>query len=279
MNITSVSVAGCASAYLHYSSLPEATDLEEMIVQNIRGRLDFSVYITSTRLKLLRLANIGQIPVIASHTFATLTNIDTLEIENTHIDDIEEEFTYVNVSRFLVTNVTIGRVDRLNLSENATMLYIVNSEFQNITTSLNFANFQTIEIVDSKFVLQKPGLVSIQGEVVVVNNSVFWNASMNLVAAHLITVRGICADGKSTLRLSSNHIASTDNRLPNEIAYPTRDGHLAKPEFFTNRNNTVCKAGHCKCPKSNGQTTCRACVSVYVILGCLLAASLSKGFY
>lgn len=270
-----MSVTGCASAYLHYSSLPEANGLEEMIVQNISGRLDFDVFITSDKMKLLRLSNIGRIPMIASHTFVNLKAIERFEIMDAFIENFEEDFSYINVSHFIVTNVTIERVDRLNISEKGMTLTIVNSELRNVATSLNFANFLNIQIIGSKFELQKPGLVSIQGNVAVVKNSVFTNVSMNLVAKNSITINGICAIGKSTLRLAAKYINSTDNRLPNEIAYP-RDNNQ-EPEFFTNRNNTVCKAGNCKCLKSNGQIPCQPIVPTF-ILGCSLMSLLSRGF-
>lgn len=207
----------------------------------------------------------------------TLVTIDTLEFEDAIIENFKEDFTNINVLHFIVTNVTIERMDRLNFSEKGTMLRIVNSELRNIATSLNFANFLNIEIINSKFELQKPGLVSIQSDVTLVKHSVFSNVSMNLVAANAITIIGICADGKSTLRLSSKYINSADNRLPNEIAYP-RDNQHGKPEFFMSRNNTVCKAGNCKCPKSNGQVSYENDILIF-IFGCLLIALLSKDFY
>ncbi|XP_050448597.1 uncharacterized protein LOC126850037 [Cataglyphis hispanica] len=274
-NVTSISVTGCVSANLHYSSLPEAKDLEEMIVQNISGRLDFDVFITSNRMKLLKLSNIGRIPMIARHTFVNLVAIETFQITDAIIDKFEEDFNFINVSHFIITNVTIERIDKLNVSEKGTKLSIINSELRNVATSLNFASFLFIEIIGSKFELQKPGLVSIQGDMAIVKNSVFTNVSMNLVAKKAITINGICAVGKSTLRLASRYINSTDNRLPNEIAYP-RDNNQ-KPEFFTNRNNTVCKAGNCKCPKSNGQTPCHPIIPTF-ILGCSLMSLLLRGF-
>ncbi|GAB1864509.1 hypothetical protein CAJAP_05588 [Camponotus japonicus] len=274
-NVTSISLTGCVSANLHYSSLPEANGLEEIIVQNISGRLDFEVFITSNRMKLLRLSNIGRIPMIASYTFVNLIAIERLEITDAVIENFEEDFTSINVSHFIVTNVTIERVNRLNISEKGMTLSIINSRIRNVATSLNFANFQFIQIIGSKFELQKPGLVSIQGDVAVVKNSVFTNVSMNLVAKDSITINGICAIGKSTLRLAAKYINSTGNRLPNEIAYP-RDNNQ-KPEFFTNRNNTVCKAGNCKCLESNGQIPCQSIVPTF-ILGCLFMSLLSKGF-
>ncbi|XP_072752402.1 uncharacterized protein [Anoplolepis gracilipes] len=274
-NVTSMSITGCVSANLHYSSLPEASNLEEMIVQNISGRLDFDVFITSNRMKLLRLSNIGRIPMIASHTFVNLKAIETFEITDALIENFEEDFSFINVSQFIVTNVTIERVDRLNVSEKGMTLSIINSELRNVATSLNFASFLFIKIIGSKFELQKPGVVSIQGNVAVVKDSVFTNVSMNLVAMDAVTINGICAVGKSTLRLESKYINSTNNRLPNEIAYLRTNNQ--KPESFTNRNNTVCKAGNCKCPKSNGQTSCQLIVPTF-ILGCSLMSLLSRSF-
>ncbi|XP_011635137.1 uncharacterized protein LOC105425861 [Pogonomyrmex barbatus] len=263
-NIISVFITGCVSANLHYSSLPEASNLEEMIVQNISGNLDFEIFITSSKMKLLKLSNIGRIPTIASYTFTTLATIDTLVIENTIIENFDEEFNYVHVSHFNVTNVTIERVNLLNMEKGAT-LRIVNTVLRNVETSLNL-NFLNIEIIDSKFKLQKPGLMSIQGDVAVVRNSIFSNVSMNLVIALAIRINGICADGKSTLRLSSEQIYSADNRLPNEIAYPRSSQH---GKSFMIQNNTVCKAGNCECSKSSGQILCPSTTPIYILI-CLL---------
>lgn len=264
-NVTSVSVTGCVSANLHYSSFPEASDLEEMIVQNISGSLNFDVFFASSRMKLLRLSNIGRIPKITNHTFTNLMAIDTLAIEDALIENLEEEFSYLNVSHFIMINVTIERVEWLNVSEKGATLRIVNSELRNVKRTLNFANFLNIEITGSKFEMQKPGLMSIQGAVAIVRSSVFSNVSMNLVTTAAIVINGICADGKSTLRLSSKRIDSTDNRLPNEIAYPGGD-QRGGPEVLTIRNNTVCKAGNCKCSKSSGQASCQAAILIYIFL-------------
>ncbi|XP_018407245.1 PREDICTED: uncharacterized protein LOC108783228 [Cyphomyrmex costatus] len=253
----SVSITGCVSASLYYSSFPEASNIEELIVQNISGNLNFDVFFTSSHLTLLKLSNIGRIPKISSHTFTNLKAIDTLAIEDTLIETLEEEFAYINVTHFIMMNVTIERVPCLNVSEKGTKLRIVNSKLRNVTETLNFANFLNIEIIGSKFEMQKPGLMSIQGDVAIVKNNIFSNVSMNFVATTAIVINGICADGKSTLRLSSRSIDSTDNRLPNEIAYPGND-QRGEPltEFLTIRNNTVCRAGNCKCSISNGQASC-----------------------
>lgn len=284
-NIISVSVTDCASANLYYSSFPEANGLEEMVIQNIKNKLIFDVFFTSSHMKLLKLSNIGWIPTIASYTFTNTMAIDMLTIENALIENFDEEFTSINVTHFIMTNVTIERMDWLNVSERGTrMLRIENSELRNIKERLNFANFLNIEIIGSKFEMQKPGVMSIQGDVAIVRNSIFSNVSMSLVTTTAIIIKGICADGKSTLRLSSKRIDSTDNRLPNEIAYPGGDQH-GETESLTIRNNTVCKAGNCKCLKSSGQAPCRATIPIYILLTgfiimryilCLHAATLTK---
>ncbi|XP_029168559.1 uncharacterized protein LOC114938692 [Nylanderia fulva] len=274
-HITRMSITGCVSVNLHYSSLPEAVDLEELIVQDISSQLIFNIFISSKRMKLLKLSNIGRIPKIYNLTFMNIVSIEKFEMTNTLIENFDEDFNYINVAHLLMTNVTIKRIHKLNFSEKGKTLSIVNSELRNVETSLNIANFLNIEIIGSKFELQKPGLVSIQSDVTVVKNSVFTNVSMNLVAKEAITINGICAIGKSTLRLASKYIDSTNNRLPNEIAYP-RDNNQ-KPEFFTNRNNTVCKAGNCKCLMNNGQTSCQLIIPTF-IFGCLLISLLSRSF-
>ncbi|TGZ51942.1 uncharacterized protein [Temnothorax longispinosus] len=265
-NITSVSVTGCVSANLHYASFPEASNLEEMIVQNISGILNFEVFFTSNRVKLLKLSNIGRIPKITGHTFTNLRAIDTLAIEGALIENLEEEFFHINVLHFIMMNVTIERVDRLNVSEKGATLRIVNSELRNAKEILNFGNFDKIEINGSKFEMQKPGVMSIQGTVAIVENSIFSNVSMNLVTTNAIVINGICADGKSTLRLSSKYVNSTDNRLPNEIAYPGGDQPGGPERVLTIRNNTVCKAGNCKCSKSSGQAPYQVAIPIYIFL-------------
>jgi hypothetical protein len=233
-----------------YASLWRANKIEEIIVQNIRDYLNFDIFIESDQVKLLRLSNIGRIPLIATHTFTNLKAIDTFAIDNVLIENFEEDFTNISVSHFILTNVTIKRINKLSFSEKGTTLRIVNSQFHNITSSPNFVNFQNVEIINSKIVLYTPGVMSIQGENTIMKNNFFSNVSMSLVATNTITISGICADGKSTLRVLSKVIHSTDNRMPNEITYPNDN----QPKYLVQRNNTVCKAGNCDCPKNNSQS-------------------------
>ncbi|EZA57008.1 hypothetical protein DMN91_006897 [Ooceraea biroi] len=272
--ITNVSVTGCIRANFHYNSLWKASNIEEIIIQNIEDYLDFDVSIESNNMKLLKLSNIGRIPLIASHTFTNLKTIDTFTIENALIENFEEDFNFVNVSHFILTNVVIKHINKLNFSEKSTTLRIVNSKFRNVTSFLNFANFRNVDIIDSMLELYTPGVVSIQGDTTVVRNSSFSNVSMSLVAAESITISGICADGKSTLRVLSKSINSTNNRMPNEITYRNDN----QPKVLIKKNNIVCKAGNCDCPKSSGQAQSRTIV-LTLIVGCLLTASLSRSFF
>jgi len=249
-NISSISITGCLKVNFIYASLWRANKIEEIIVQNIRDYLNFDIFIESDQVKLLRLSNIGRIPLIATHTFTNLKAIDTFAIDNVLIENFEEDFTNISVSHFILTNVTIKRINKLSFSEKGTTLRIVNSQFHNITSSPNFVNFQNVEIINSKIVLYTPGVMSIQGENTIMKNNFFSNVSMSLVATNTITISGICADGKSTLRVLSKVIHSTDNRMPNEITYPNDN----QPKYLVQRNNTVCKAGNCDCPKNNSQS-------------------------
>lgn len=257
-NIVSVTITGCTSANLDFSSFPEAENLEELIVQNISGTLNFDAYIASNRLKLLKLSNIGRIPKITNQMFTSKIHIDTILIENTLIEDLEEDFSYFSVLWFIMINVTIERVDMLNISTFGS-LHIKNSELRNIKKSLTFANFVRVEIIDSRFEMQNPGLMTIQSTDTIVQNSIFSDVSMNLVSSNAIRINDICAHGKSTLRLSSKCIESTDNRLPNEIAY-----RGSNEECLMIRDNIVCKAGNCKCTNSNGSPPCRATILLYI---------------
>lgn len=272
-NITSVSIAGCVAVNFLRNSLLYARNIEEIIVEDVENWLDFDVLFVSDRIKLLRLANIGRILRIASDTFVNVQAIETFEIENALVEDFAEDFGF-GVSHFVLTNVTIKNISKFNFSERGTTLRIANSVFHNITSSPNSANFQNVEIVDSNLELHTPGLVSVEGDVIVVRNSSFLNVSMSLVARDAITISGICADGKSTIRVKSMFINSTDNRVPNEIIYPN-DNQEGPEKVLINRNNMVCKASNCDCrPKSNGQAQPRVQIASMLIVG--LAASLGR---
>lgn len=251
-NVTSIQIASCTIANLHFSSLPEASQITEIIVQNISERLIFELFLTSKKMKRLKLSKIRRIPLITHDTFIKLKSIETLRIEDTRIDNFEERFTDIAITNFSMINVTIERIDQLSFLEKGQTLYIKNSEFQNVTGSLNFAYFSTVQIFHSKFHLQKPGYILIEGNVVYIENSVFSNSSTNVVAAESIRINDTCADGKSSMRLSSNNVKSVNNRSPTEIIYTKNKN---ESEYFFNRNNTVCIAGNCKCPKNSGQTT------------------------
>ncbi|XP_076245080.1 uncharacterized protein LOC143185734 [Calliopsis andreniformis] len=251
-NVTSLRIASCAIANLHFSSLTEATQITEIIVQNISERLIFELFLTSTKMKRLKLSNIQRIPSITHDTFRNMNSIESVEIEDTHIDYFKERFTDIAINNFSLINVSVQRFNGLNFSEKGGTLRIVNSRFQNVTDSLK-AYFSRVEILRSTLHLQKPGHLSIEGDLVLIENCVFSNASANVVAADSITINATCADGKSSMRLSSSKIESVNNRLPTEIVY-TKNKLISSDHFF-NQNNTVCIAGNCKCPKSGSQST------------------------
>ncbi|XP_076280208.1 uncharacterized protein LOC143208996 [Lasioglossum baleicum] len=252
VNVTSLRLLYCRSANLHFSSLSEANQITEIIVQNIRDRLIFELYVTSKKLEKLILSQIGWIPIIKLDTFLHVQDIGSLRIENARIGRFEERFTDIAITDFAMINVTVEQAEGLNFSESSSgTLRIENTEFQTVTKSLNFAYFSNVEIVRSKFHLQKPSQLLVEGDRVLVEDCVFSNASVNVVAAERVVINGTCADGKSSMRLSSSKIESANNRLPTEIVYPKNN----PSEEFTAQNNIVCKAGNCKCSKTSGQGT------------------------
>lgn len=248
--MTSLRIASCTIANLHFSSLTEASQIAEIVVQNISERLIFELFLTTTRMKRLKLSKIRRIPLITHDTFVSLRSIETVRIEDTRIDDFKERFTDVFINDFTMINVTIERIDEWNFSGKGETLRLRNTELRNVKGSLNFVYFSTVEMHHSNFRLRKPGYVLIEGDVVYMENCVFSNSSANVVATDSIKINGACADGKSSMRLSSNNIVSTNNRLPTEIIY-TRN-RLEPAEGLLSRNNTVCIAGNCncECPKS-----------------------------
>lgn len=249
-HVTSLLVQSCRSADLHFSSLSEANRITEIIVQDIRSYLIFELCIPSNKLERLVLSRINWIPVIKLDTFLRVHTIGSLSIENARIGNFEERFTDIAITDFSMINVTVKQAEGLNFSETSSgTLRIRDSEFQTVTKSLNLANFSNVEIVRSKFHLQKPSQLVVEGDRVLVEDCVFSNASVNVVAAERVAINGTCADGKSSMRLSSSNIVSANNRLPTEIVYPKNK----RTKEFTAQNNTVCIAGNCKCSKTSGQ--------------------------
>lgn len=271
-NVTSLRIECCSFANLYFSSLTEANRIAEIVVQNISERLIFELFLTSKKMKRLKLSKIRRVPLISRDTFVNLNSIESLRIEDTRIDKFEERFTDLTIGNFSMVNVTIGRVDELNLSQKGDRLRIENTEFRNVTGSLNFAHFSSVEIVRSAFRLGKPGYVLIEGDFVFLEDCVFSNASANLVATSGIEINGTCADGKSSMRLSSSRIESANNRLPTEIVYT---GNKGSSEGVRIRNNTVCIAGNCKCAKSAGSCT----LSISRFLSSILLLLSTPTFY
>ncbi|XP_043669765.1 uncharacterized protein LOC122629925 [Vespula pensylvanica] len=255
-NVTSLSLSSCLTASLLFSSFTEANQIEELVVKNISELLTLELFLNTVELKRFELTNIKRIPFVKHDTFLNIRNIEHFEIRNVHIDYFEEQFMAIKVNHFVMANVTISRIEGFNLSEKGVTLQISNCEFRNVSTSLNFGHFSKVEIVNSKFELQKSGHLSIESDVAIVRDNIFFNVSMNLFAANNITINSTCADGKSSLRLSSNKIESYGNRLPTAIIY-TRGQPSNESENVSKSNNTICKAGNCKCPKSNGQNANR----------------------
>lgn len=252
--MTSLSLSSCLTANLIFSSFSQENQIEELVVNNINELLTLELFLNSVALKRFELANIKRIPFVMHDTFSNIKKIEHFEIRNVHIDYFEEQFTAIKVNHFVMANVTISRMEGFNISEMGETLQITNCEFRNISALLNFGHFSKVEIVNSKFELQKSGNLSIGSDEATILDNIFFNVSMNVFAANNIRINSTCADGKSSLRLSSNKIESYGNRLPTAIIY-TRGPNVSP--IVSQGNNTICKAGNCKCPKSNGQNANR----------------------
>ncbi|XP_047350773.1 uncharacterized protein LOC124949554 [Vespa velutina] len=251
-NVTSLSLSSCLTANLLFSSFTEENQLEELVVKNINEPFTLELFLNSVELKRFELSNIKRIPFVMHDTFLNIKNIEHFEIRNVHIDYFEEQFTAIKTNHFVMANVTISRMEGFNISEKGETLQIINCEFRNISTLLNFGHFTKVEIVNSKFALQKSGNLSIGSDLAIIRDNIFFNVSMNVFGAKNIKINSTCADGKSSLRLSSNKIESYGNRLPTAIIY-TRGQPSNQSPIVLESNNTICKAGNCKCPKSNGE--------------------------
>ncbi|XP_008551326.1 uncharacterized protein LOC103573855 [Microplitis demolitor] len=252
-NLTDLTITSCRSANLHFSSLPNAKIIRHILIQNISGSLMFEPFVISKKLETFKLRNIKKIPIISHDTFTSISSIKTFVIEDTRIEQFDEQFTNINIDNFILRNVSIKQMIGINFSGQGKTLKIIDTIIRNVAGNLNFAFFETIEIINSTFEFEKPGDIPIEGINAKIINCVFSNASVNLVVNENITIKGNCADGKSSLRLSSKYVHSVGNRLPTEIIYTQ---NRTNPILFHNINNTVCIAGNCKCPKSSGYNSC-----------------------
>ncbi|KAI4504258.1 hypothetical protein M0802_000729 [Mischocyttarus mexicanus] len=247
-NVTNLNVSSCSRATLLHNSLTE--NVEELVVKNISELLNFEIYLYMDKFKRFELTNIKRIPFINHDTFLSIKSIEHFEIRNVHIDYFEEQFWKINVNHFVMANVTILNMEGFNLSEQkGETLQISDCEFRNVSTSsLNFGNFSKVKIVNSKFEFKKPGLLSINSDVAIVHDNIFFNVSINLVATKNITINNICVDG---------NIESFNNKLPNDITY--KSGQTLN---VVSKNNTNCTAGSFL--KSNGQNANRPITVVFL---------------
>ncbi|XP_066587958.1 uncharacterized protein [Prorops nasuta] len=252
-NVTSLTVSSCSTADLHFSTLTEANQIEEITVQNISKELIFELILTSKHVKNIKFAGVRHIPLITHDKFINVAKIQSFEIVDTFIDRFEEQFTDTAVTELIMKNVTINNYSGMQLAEKGQLLRVVDTQFNRVEMPINFAYFAKVEIINSVFTVPEPGQMSIEANDAYIENNIFSNVSMNLVASDNITISNICADGKSSLRLSSSKITSFNNKLPTEIVYTFSKRSSSLNEIYLNINNTVCIAGNCKCQKSSGQ--------------------------
>lgn len=249
-NVTSLFISACSFASFHFRSFAQANNLQNIVVHNISDTLIFESLLTTRSIERLELINIRKIPLITHETFMNIRHIELFQIQDSLIENFDEQFTDIIVTNFIMKSVTIERMNGFNFSERGNFLKIRNTDVRNIKNHLNFAYFSDVEISHSRFNLRKPGLMLLEGNTAFVESSIFTNITMNLVASEKIKMNATCGDGKSSLRLSSSKIESFGNKLPTEIIY-TRNKRNNVSDFLLAKNNTVCIAGNCKCPKTN----------------------------
>ncbi|KAG8038234.1 hypothetical protein G9C98_006561 [Cotesia typhae] len=248
-NVSFLAITSCKFADIHFSSLPNAQIIRHILIQNISGSLKFEPFVISKKLDTFKLKNIQKIPIISHDTFTSISSIETLMIEDTRIDQFDEQFAHISIDNFILHNVSIKQMIGINFSGQGKTLKIIDTIIRNVAGDLNFAYFESIEIINSTFEFEKPGDIPIEGLNAQIINCVFLNVSVNLVVSENIKLKDNCADGKSSMRLSSKYVYSVGNRLPTEIIYTQ---NRTNSILFHNNNNTVCIAGNCKCPKSAG---------------------------
>ncbi|XP_043500926.1 uncharacterized protein LOC122523318 [Polistes fuscatus] len=236
-NVTSLNLSSCSTATLD-TSFTESNKIEELVITNIGELLTLEVFLHTDQLKRFELTNIKKIPYINHDLFSHLHYIEHFEMRNVHVDYFEEEFIGIKVDHFVMANVTISNMKGFNFSEHGETLQISDCEFRNASTLLlNFGVFSNVEIVNSKFELQKPGRLLVESNETIVRDNFFFNVSMNLVAAKIVKINNTCADDNSSLRIFSNNIESFDNKLPTTILYKGPTSYKVSES-----NNTICKA-------------------------------------
>ncbi|XP_078047854.1 uncharacterized protein LOC144475638 [Augochlora pura] len=262
-NMTSLHIEYCRSAHLSDKNLILASQLAEITVDNIEGTLMFELIPKSKNFKDLKLSHIQSIPSLTREIFSYTKQMNMIMMEDVRIGHLGDLFSNTSIAYVILTNVTVEYADKLHFSEEkGNLLRIVDSEFRNIADSCYFSKFLKVEIVRSKFHLKNPGKLIVEADDVLVENCVFSNTSISITASDSVTMRSTCASGKSSMSIHSKKIVSTYNRLPNQINYHNKAE--LEPEI---QNNTICKAGTCKCSKSSGQDTFSTTIaSSYVYL-------------
>ncbi|KAF7988462.1 hypothetical protein HCN44_001035 [Aphidius gifuensis] len=218
-NLTFLKISSCSSANINLINQPNAKLVRDIEIQNISKRLIFEPTFMSKTIGIIELKNIGIISRISHDTFINITKIDLLKIENSRITNFDEQFTNLNIRNLILKNVTIDNMIGINFSGDADTLKIIDTIIHNIKENMNFAFFTTIEIINSTFEFKKSSDMWIQGKISKISNCIFSNVSINIVSRQRITMKNNCADGKSSLRLSSMSTNSYDNKLPTEIIY------------------------------------------------------------
>ncbi|XP_034947441.1 uncharacterized protein [Chelonus insularis] len=245
--LTKLLITSCTSVHLYSISLGNSNAIRDLIIHNVSDSLTFEPIVLSKKMGKFELSRIGRIPLIDHDTFISISSIESFTIEDSKIGKFDEQFTNINVDLFILKNVAINHSVGINFSNEGKILKIVNSTIRNMDGNINFAFFGSIEIINSTFDFRSPGDMTIEGFSVSIVDSVFTNVRINLIARGNALIKNNCADGKSSLRVTSIYVNSNGNKLPTEIIY-TQKG--TKAISFQNKNNIVCIAGNCKCPKS-----------------------------
>ncbi|KAK0078214.1 hypothetical protein PV325_002830 [Microctonus aethiopoides] len=269
VNLTTLLIESCDSVNIELVSSSNLKLINDIQIQNITGKLIFEPNLKMKNFGKIWLRNIGNIPTITHKTFLNIRKIDSFIIENTRIKYLNEQFTDIDVNIFNFNNVIIDNMVGINWSGQS--LKIINTIMRNVNGDFNFESLDSIVIINSTIEFNKPGQMSIYGSNARIINSVFSNISINLVAGSVV-MSDNCGDGISSLRLSSDWVKSIDNRMPTEIIYTNNRSNL---NMFSNINNTVCKAGNCKCQK-NSQHNCHNRMNANIYLGIILLILLSS---
>ncbi|XP_046616558.1 uncharacterized protein LOC124303424 [Neodiprion virginianus] len=197
----SVRVSSCVSVTISETGIGLENEVESLTVENVTKELQLSTIFSVQNMRLIKLLNIGNIPNITHSSFTSVNRIGQLHIENTKIEFFHETLKKINISEFILINVTIEKLHALEIFD----VEGLNVTFINCRITVNGGPVQlenskhgSIKLVNTMFEFENSGNMSLKAEYVQVLNCTFIRASVNVIGDN-IDVNDVCGDKASSV--------------------------------------------------------------------------------